>query len=424
MYGLYIFIYLFCMTTYANGHGFKLSPPDQMKFQCFEKDDVPVDIDEVFEGGHCADKNGELYRIGNEEVSCCQCIRYECQQFGELMGETLLFWNTTVSESCCLTCNGTVVPENTKIDTELLDDDCKTIKTSFCRTFPSSNVAAIEYDFNYKNCCNDNSGYLHYINASVLEPSTCSERKCFFSEMLPHTVWKSNQIISGCDCCEVNGKLVPDGHTWDFNGDFYECCHGEIVKKMEGEHLITTEVSEVEEKSSSSSSFVPAFDLSRSSIMDCKNLWVYGWKSNGANIFYKYFEDSFNHHGWRGLYQKAANHLCRSRWNGTLASIHDQTPKPGYGHLNSFLAEEIAGGKPAWIGGHTSYSRLNETWVRVFQWYDGSAWDYTNWSPNAYTNYVNHWSSVVYINYEKTGLWNAVNRHTNSITGYICQKTC
>jgi len=63
------------MTTYANGHGFKLSPPDQMKFQCFEKDDIPVDIDEVFEGGYCADKNGELFKIGNVEMSCCQCIR-------------------------------------------------------------------------------------------------------------------------------------------------------------------------------------------------------------------------------------------------------------------------------------------------------------------------------------------------------------
>ena len=62
--------------------------------------------------------------------------RYECTHFDELLGRKLYFWNTTVSESCCVTCNGTVVPENTKIDTEHVDDECLTVKTSVCRTIP------------------------------------------------------------------------------------------------------------------------------------------------------------------------------------------------------------------------------------------------------------------------------------------------
>ena len=76
MFVIYIFFFLFSITSYANGHGFKLrygntcnevpfkhdiyflSPPEQMNFQCYEKDEAPVDVNEVFEGQHCADKNG------------------------------------------------------------------------------------------------------------------------------------------------------------------------------------------------------------------------------------------------------------------------------------------------------------------------------------------------------------------------------
>ena len=29
------------------------------------------------------------------------------------------------------------------------------------------------------------------------------------------------QILPGCDCCEDNGKLMADGHTWISNGKTY-----------------------------------------------------------------------------------------------------------------------------------------------------------------------------------------------------------
>ena len=83
--------------------------------------------------------------------------------------------------------------------------------------------AVIEKEFNYKKCCNDDEG-LSVLETSKLVPSFCSERECFYSPALPYALWTSRQVLPGCDCCEVNGTLVPDGHTWVENnvtyGDF------------------------------------------------------------------------------------------------------------------------------------------------------------------------------------------------------------
>ena len=64
--------------------------------------------------------------------------RYECRAFDEVLGKVLYYWNSTVSDSCCVTCNGTVFPENTEIDTEVMEDDCRSVKTSVCRTLPGT----------------------------------------------------------------------------------------------------------------------------------------------------------------------------------------------------------------------------------------------------------------------------------------------
>jgi len=227
MHKLLFILFTFFLESFA----FELEAPEQKKYECHETEDILVDTSEVFEG-HCVDKTGELYQDGDIKTSCCKCIRYECTHFDELLGKTLYFWNTTVSESCCITCNETVVPENTKIDTKYVDDECLTVKTSVCRTIPGSMEATIEYDFTYRNCCNDNSEFLHSINTTVLEHSTCSERTCFYAPSLPHTIWKSKQVTAGCNCCELNGKLVQDGHEWFEFGVGFECCKGEIVKKI------------------------------------------------------------------------------------------------------------------------------------------------------------------------------------------------
>jgi hypothetical protein len=38
-----------------------------------------------------------------------------------------------VSPTCCRTCNGTVVSDGTVIGTEILDDDCGTVRISACK---------------------------------------------------------------------------------------------------------------------------------------------------------------------------------------------------------------------------------------------------------------------------------------------------
>ena len=57
------------------------------------------------------------------------------------------------------------------------------------------------------------------LGSSKLEKSSCSERTCFYSEALPHSTWISKKVVDGCGCCEVDGKLVEDGHIWTVGND-------------------------------------------------------------------------------------------------------------------------------------------------------------------------------------------------------------
>ena len=73
--------------------------------------------------------------------------------------------------------------------------------------------ATVEVEFEYKNCCYDEEGLVP-LGSSKLEKSSCSERTCFYSKSLPHSTWISKQVLGGCGCCEVEGKLVKDGYMW------------------------------------------------------------------------------------------------------------------------------------------------------------------------------------------------------------------
>ena len=70
-------------------------------------------------------------------------------------------WLRSVSEHCCQTCNGTVVPPNTVISTTQLEDDCLSLQTEVCRLRPGLETAVIEQEFSYRNCCNDNNSKYH-----------------------------------------------------------------------------------------------------------------------------------------------------------------------------------------------------------------------------------------------------------------------
>ena len=59
--------------------------------------------------------------------------RYECVTLGELNEQKYFYWNKTISEHCCLHCDGTVYKADSVIESVVEEDECGTIKTSVCR---------------------------------------------------------------------------------------------------------------------------------------------------------------------------------------------------------------------------------------------------------------------------------------------------
>ena len=50
-------------------------PQSETDDVCYEKDDSPVDLDVLFNGA-CSDEEGNIYRVGSELQSCCDCFRF------------------------------------------------------------------------------------------------------------------------------------------------------------------------------------------------------------------------------------------------------------------------------------------------------------------------------------------------------------
>ena len=97
---------------------------------------------------------------------------------------------------------------------------------------------------------------------------------------------------------------------------------------------------------------------------------------------------------WRSNYTLTwsdARQICPALFPGSgMVSIHDS-------ELNAFIAEDVANGDQAWIG----LLRVGDTspWV----WFDGSAYDYSNWFDND-----PEWcfyNCCAYINYINEGVW-------------------
>ena len=68
---------------------------------------------------------------------------YHCSHFVTIQERNYYFWNRTVSDSCCLHCDGTVYKADTVIDTIETEDECETVKTlgeySFIAKHPQIN---------------------------------------------------------------------------------------------------------------------------------------------------------------------------------------------------------------------------------------------------------------------------------------------
>ena len=68
------------------------------------------------------------------------------------------------------------------------------VLTINAKTFSTGHEKAkIESEFNYKACCNDNTG-LQKLGSKVYQPSTCSQRSCFYDKYLPFSLWISKQV--------------------------------------------------------------------------------------------------------------------------------------------------------------------------------------------------------------------------------------
>ena len=121
-------------------------------------------------------------------------LRYTCSLSDEYKNKEVYFWNTTVSSNCCTHCNGTVYKADAVIDSVEHEDDCKTIETSVCRIIPSLDMAKIETEILYKECCHDATG-IKSINTTVYQPGTCSRRVCYHNNQLPHSLWYTEKVI-------------------------------------------------------------------------------------------------------------------------------------------------------------------------------------------------------------------------------------
>jgi hypothetical protein len=256
-------------------------------FNCFEWDEVPVDARMAFRGDYCQDKVGNKYHVSvnyddpAQQTSCCQCLEYTCRpvlmcpmcpmcgikgeeeeckkcedkrkrpegEQKELISknEFYVYWNTTVSDNCCLYCNNTVYKADTVIDTTQLEDRCESEETHVCRKIPGLEKAKIETEFRYGVCCNDDVG-LQTVETMALQPSTCSERECIRPKNAPFAVWISKPYkkwwegyepeLKGCDCCKVYDEklkwiLIEDKAEITIDDETFECCRGDLVKKVE-----------------------------------------------------------------------------------------------------------------------------------------------------------------------------------------------
>ena len=139
---------------------------------CYQKDKAPVELD-VVSNNNCVDLEGNIYSLGLELLSCCDCFRleklnfiqykvnlqfsYKCEKIASWDNHLKVRWVRSVSAQCCQTCNGTVAPPGTLISTTQLEDDCLTTQTEVCRLWPGLETAVIDLEFSYRNCCNDNT---------------------------------------------------------------------------------------------------------------------------------------------------------------------------------------------------------------------------------------------------------------------------
>ena len=69
-----------------------------------------------------------------------------------------LFWKKTVSEKCCLHCDGTVYKDGQEMTPLEVGGTCDAVETSVCRLNPDTDKAGVVNEYHYKKCCPDDNG--------------------------------------------------------------------------------------------------------------------------------------------------------------------------------------------------------------------------------------------------------------------------
>ena len=72
-------------------------------------------------------------------------LSYTCTYVGTYRDKNLYRWNVSVSDHCCLHCDGVVYKADTVIDTTHHEDECKSSVSTVCRKIPGKLHFLISY---------------------------------------------------------------------------------------------------------------------------------------------------------------------------------------------------------------------------------------------------------------------------------------
>merc|ERR1712059_241492 len=124
-------------------------------------------------------------------------------------------------------------------------DECDTVEHSVCKTNTETGVGVIEVTEVSGLCCppprrrglagiySETWGSETWGSAGteIMEPSTCSTRRCVAGRP---AYWQRTTVFTGgCGCCEYNGQLLhPSQCVTIADGSEVCCCDGEMVSKL------------------------------------------------------------------------------------------------------------------------------------------------------------------------------------------------
>ena len=87
---------------------------------------------------------------------------YTCTEVGGTLPKGYAIWKRTVSEKCCLHCDGTVYKDDLEMTPVDVGGPCDAVETSVCRLNPDTGKAGVVNEYHYRRCCPDEKGLCFY----------------------------------------------------------------------------------------------------------------------------------------------------------------------------------------------------------------------------------------------------------------------